>query len=394
MIFRQTNKLDENCKLAIPIYLSVGDGYNLLLREGTFLSKPIITRLLDYGYEYVYIEDDSLTGIELESLIPSNILISALSSIERFYVKVAAAIAPQGKKIGYVDAEIEKHIRLLKTISIDELKNMAMLLAGDILSNNFKKYGSTLQLPYHFTLPAHVLRTSLISLLLAKELGCERKALELLAFAGFLHDIGLMALGLPVGNLWRFYFDSETKNWKYHPALGKSILDYFEDVSDDVKNLILKHHEYRDGSGYPQNLKIRSAHTIQDLKASEQKWTLGEVLTVANDLDQFSWNITTGAVDDRSFALMKLVAGKNTKYHPQVVQMVERMVEPFPLGSMVGIVKFSGKRYSNLNAVVVRINENDYSTFDLITLANNMNGKTSNRITINLNHGDIIRRMF
>lgn len=99
----------------------------------------------------------------------------------------------------------------------------------------------------------HMERVSRLAETIAVELGLPPDEVEAVRIAGLLHDVG--KIGVPDKVLFRPGVLSG-EDWdaiKLHPLMGAKILDPIK-FSQDVKSLIMHHHERLDGSGYPDGL--------------------------------------------------------------------------------------------------------------------------------------------
>lgn len=94
----------------------------------------------------------------------------------------------------------------------------------------------------------HSERVSLLSYVTGKELDLDNDELELLYYAGLFHEIGKI-------NLPKCFnvHDQNIKLEKIYPYLSKLILDKYNQ-NDKLNDIILKHNENFDGSGYPKGL--------------------------------------------------------------------------------------------------------------------------------------------
>ena len=99
----------------------------------------------------------------------------------------------------------------------------------------------------------HVRRVVKLSTSLARELGLEGQALEDIRLGALLHDIGMV--GIPDNILLNtgILTNEEREVMITHVAMGKLILEPLGLPSAALK-LIYQHHEYWDGSGYPDGL--------------------------------------------------------------------------------------------------------------------------------------------
>ena len=126
----------------------------------------------------------------------------------------------------------------------------------------------------------HSSRVTGLSIVLGKQLGCSREELDILNFAGHLHDIGKIGIRddilLKPGRLT----DDEFEKIKDHPVIGANILEQLG-LWEKERQIIRCHHERFDGSGYPDGIKqqdipflarILSVADVYDAMASDRAY--------------------------------------------------------------------------------------------------------------------------
>jgi diguanylate cyclase (GGDEF)-like protein len=89
---------------------------------------------------------------------------------------------------------------------------------------------------------------------IAKELGLPAERLQPLRQAGFLHDIGKIGISEQVLHKPDRLTDEEYKDVKRHAALGGEFLDMCRSLRH-LAPFVRHHHEWWDGSGYPDRLR-------------------------------------------------------------------------------------------------------------------------------------------
>ena len=141
----------------------------------------------------------------------------------------------------------------------------------------------------------HSSRVTGLSLVLGQQLGCSKEELEILNFAGHLHDIGKIGIRddilLKPGRLT----DDEFEKIKDHPVIGANILEQLG-LWEKERQIIRCHHERFDGSGYPDGIKqqdipflarILSVADVYDAMASDrayrQKMADGVIVKIINE---------------------------------------------------------------------------------------------------------------
>ena len=99
----------------------------------------------------------------------------------------------------------------------------------------------------------HSYRVTEYALTLSRKLGLGNKEISAIAKGALLHDIG--KIGVPDEILLKpgKLNDEEWKVMKIHPVLGYEMLQKIEFL-EDAAPIVLHHHEYYDGNGYPEKL--------------------------------------------------------------------------------------------------------------------------------------------
>jgi len=115
---------------------------------------------------------------------------------------------------------------------------------------------------HHSQTYQHCLTVTAIAAAFGKHLGFSRHDTETLAFAGLLHDVGKSKIPIRILEKPSALEESEAELMKSHPMLGHELLRNHPDFSGDMLDMVLHHHEYLDGSGYPHGLK---GNQISDL---------------------------------------------------------------------------------------------------------------------------------
>jgi putative nucleotidyltransferase with HDIG domain len=126
----------------------------------------------------------------------------------------------------------------------------------------------------------HSSRVTGLSIILGQQLGCSKEELDILNFAGHLHDIGKIGIRddilLKPGRLT----DDEFEKIKDHPVIGANILEQLG-LWEKERQIIRWHHERFDGSGYPDGIKqgdipflarILSVADVYDAMASDRAY--------------------------------------------------------------------------------------------------------------------------
>jgi HD-GYP domain-containing protein (c-di-GMP phosphodiesterase class II) len=98
------------------------------------------------------------------------------------------------------------------------------------------------------------MRVAEYALIGASELSLSDEVKHNIAYAGILHDIGLLSIPQSIINKSTALTREELNTIRKHPVIGYNLLRGIPSLNE-VSRLILYHHERYDGKGYPCGLK-------------------------------------------------------------------------------------------------------------------------------------------
>lgn len=170
------------------------------------------------------------------------------------------SLPPKEKSIMVYQNTVSLMEQLLEFPSVNNIKTSIsaiyslsnMILSEDDTANNM------LQITSHdFYTYTHSVNVGLTGILFAKELFKNSDAHDLneLAAGFFLHDLGKVKISPEVLNKPARLTDIEMQHVKTHPYQGYKLLKEAGALSNECKTIVMQHHEYIDGSGYPKRLK-------------------------------------------------------------------------------------------------------------------------------------------
>ncbi len=137
----------------------------------------------------------------------------------------------------------------------------------------------------------------------AREMGFDEEKIEALRFGALLHDIGY--IGTPDVGLEQNRLAEDVIRMN-HPLIGRSILEPVAFLRP-VLRMVECHHEYYDGTGFPQGLK------------GDEIPIEGLLLAAANEYDIMTSGIGVEAVSPEE-AEEHLRKHSGTRFHPRVVE--------------------------------------------------------------------------
>lgn len=106
----------------------------------------------------------------------------------------------------------------------------------------------------------HMNRTGAIAEKLANALGLSQETVSNILLGARIHDIGKVAIPTEILVKPTQLDDLEWQYIKRHPIVGYEIIAEL-DLPEVVKDIVRSHHEYHDGSGYPDGLSGKAIST-------------------------------------------------------------------------------------------------------------------------------------
>jgi len=168
----------------------------------------------------------------------------------------------------------------------------------------------------------HGLNTSILSMMLAKDLGFSRGQSQVLGVGALLHDIGLAdipeRIARPRHDLSAPERNLREMHCEYGVRLGKQL-----GLPEAVLRIIAHHHEHADGSGYPRHLK------------GDQIDPLARLVCLVNYYDNLCNPPDLAKALTPHEALSLMFAQRRAKFDARALQVMIRSLGVYPPGSVV-----------------------------------------------------------
>ncbi len=184
----------------------------------------------------------------------------------------------------------------------------------------------------------HSLNVTVLSMILAKSIEMSIEDARLLGLAAILHDIGKAEISDKILLKKDPLTHAEHANYQLHSAFGARMIKDIG-LAPRIAKIVLQHHEYADGSGYPAGLK------------AEQTDPLARIIVLANTYDSLC-NPKNATVAKTPYeALAYMFAHQRSKFDEDLLKRLIKSLGVYPPGS---IVKLSNDQY----ATVISVNPN------------------------------------
>ncbi|EHQ88477.1 HD-GYP domain-containing protein [Desulfosporosinus youngiae] len=302
-----TRYVKEGSVLARPVINASG---SVLLQTGVRVTAAYIERLIDMGYDVLFIEDDRLDDVEYGM------------SISGKTRKVAY------KTIKHVSSYIENGMEGLLVaddvrVVIQQMVN-DLLASSDILGNLTEIQGYD-NYTFH-----HSINTSMLGLILGIASGYSEQKLIELGMGILMHDIGKILIPESILNKKTPLTVEEFEEIKLHTVKGFEILRKNNDFSLLSSHIAFQHQEKWNGSGYPRGLKGNEIHEYGRLTAVADVY---EALT--------SKRVYRNAIEPNE-AFEYIISQSNSHFCPTTLEVFKKHIAVYPSGS--GILLSNGQR--------------------------------------------------
>jgi len=156
-------------------------------------------------------------------------------------------------------------------------------------------------------------RVTALACAIARELGLSEDQIEGLRMAGFVHDIGKIAVPSDILSKPGRLSEIEFALIKVHPQAGYDILGKGKGFPWPIAQIVLQHHERMDGSGYPSGI------------SGEDIIFEARILAVADVVEAMSSHRPYRAAIGIDGALEEISKKRGIWYDPQVVDACIRL---------------------------------------------------------------------
>lgn len=292
----KTDSLKGGEILGKPI---LAEDLKILLSEGTVLRSDYIKRIEDMGVTEIYIKDMDQAKYQEVVLLKSEIEEEFKSKIRNIFDK----------------HNYDNNEELSELVGTSEDIINSILKEDEVVDKiyDIKERSADIY--------EHSINLCSLATLTALKLKISEKEVKQIGIGCLLHDLGLKYLKIPYEDQdISLLSKAELMEYMKHPVYGYSIVKDETWLSNIAKSIVLYHHEYLDGSGYP-------------LHAKEIPFEVA-IVSVCDVFDEMICGIGCSRVKVYE-AIEYLRAYKNIRYYPKIVDTLLEFTAVYPAGSMV-----------------------------------------------------------
>lgn len=298
-------KVKLNSTVAKTLYDSEG---RVLLNIGSKLTQNIIDKLnlLNINFLYVYDEDFMEYELPIKLSIKNDLKSKLLSLIKSTYTSIDDTSSSNTS-----DDNLKKIYELAENILDDIFENI--YISSFVL--DIKKERPTI-----FN---HTINVAVISLLIGISLNYNKNDLINLCVGALLHDIGKSLININLVNKDTPLTYEEFEIVKGHCEKGYYYLYDKEYIHNDVKLIVLQHHERVDGLGYPKGL------------VGNQINKMAKIVSVANIYDTLTSDSHSMDSMSSSDAIEYIMSHVDSIFDFEIVNIFAKIIVPYPNGTRV-----------------------------------------------------------
>jgi len=207
---------------------------------------------------------------------------------------------------------------------LDAARGMVDSLVNTFLSDLDVVVSLMTTKPREETRNYHALNVTVLSLMLARELGLGKSQMRDLGMGALFHDVGKGRVPIQ-----RFSKGNMTtlnrvvrEYYREHPVLGAKIVSAFPDFPPAALDVVLKHHETLDGQGFPSGLTAEDIPVLARIAAVADAYD-----TLCNRRDEVGFATPHEA--------LRAMYGKKTSLDQMLLASFIRNIGVYPPGSIV-----------------------------------------------------------
>ncbi|OOF24416.1 HD-GYP domain-containing protein [Salinivibrio sp. IB872] len=170
---------------------------------------------------------------------------------------------------------------------------------------------------------AHSLNVAVLALMLARSHGYDNDKIRALLTGAVLHDIGTKKVPSAIIRKKERLTEPEMNYYRLHVAYGSELITEMDECTSSVEKILAQHHEYADGSGFPEGLQ---GDNIDEM---------AQIVSMMNFYDRLC-RPQFGAPARMPFAaLSHLFKDNKDKFNPRLLALFVKMMGVYPPGTVV-----------------------------------------------------------
>lgn len=279
----------------------ISDYDTLLMSAGIVLKKEYVHRLEEMGVEYLYVEDVYAEGIHKSDITEMKIKEQCQKNVQETLDKFFYS--------GSSELEVLKEVA--QNIIMDLLEDeQIMFNVSGVRQKSERAY-------------SHSLNVAAMAVFIALRMNINKEKVREIAIGGILHDIGYNYVKTEIKDkMYMDFTEKEKKEMKMHVIYGYSAIEKETWLSNMAKDIIVHHHEYVDGTGYPMHI-------------DGSKMQLGtKIVAICDAFDSKIYGVFSERMKVHE-AIEYILSHAGTFYDSEVVKVFQTSIAAYPTGTTV-----------------------------------------------------------
>lgn len=293
-----------------PVYI---EDDTIFIPAGVPVREKDLERLKAWKVEQVETEGIARDVDEFEGA-PENMWgLPVDDELFEFYNRTIDTVDEVLNRIRNMERVTEKEIESIVSALIEKVEQKRVDAVRLVLTNssNAKSYAKS------------AVNSGLLAVTVGMSLNRPRHKLFQLCSGALLHDVGMQRVPKEIVEADRALNSQELKTLKTHPVYSYRIINKELQLSEEIAQIALQHHERWDGEGYPQGLKnseimfearIVSVADAFEAMVSERPWR--------NSMIGYE-------------AMRAILADNQRRFDPEIVKIFIKAMGLYPVGSLV-----------------------------------------------------------
>lgn len=337
---------------------SVFDENNkLLIAAGFSLENKHIAAFKKKGISTVFINEDGTENVEAKSIISEQVKKELSATVYKSTTeinKILSKAKENRKDIKEIIRKDKHHINtIIKNSGVTRVINK---IIEDILDEPWAVISLDKMKDQNNGLYSHVLNVTIMSLCIGHKLRFSMQELKELGLSVINYDIGMLAIPKEILNKETELTAQEKEILMQHTLYGYMMLSDIPAIPPAGAIVALCHHEYQDGTGYPQGLRGENRPPLKSMGKKGLINRLAEIVAVADTYDMF----TTGRKHfSREMkpekAIQKMIEMRKSKLNFEIIKTLISILPIYPLGTRIKVINTPRKELMGCYGVVAQV---------------------------------------
>lgn len=316
------------------------DSHKLLIAAGFRLEAKHIPVLKKKGIKSIFINVDGIENVEAKSTISDHVKNELTNILYKSSTEIGEILKKSKKNKEAVKEIIKKdkhHInKIIRNSGALRVINKAI---GDILNEPWTVISLEKMIERDNELYSHILNVMMISLCIGHKFHFTLEELIELGLSVINYDIGMLAVPKEIMNKDPELTVKEKDVLMQHTLYGYMMLSDIPGIPVVSPSIALWHHEYQDGSGYPQGLRGENRPPLKSMSKRGLINRFAEIVTVADTYDMFTNGRKHFSPEMKTEkAIQKMIEMGRTKLNIEILKMLLSILPIYPIGTRIRVI--------------------------------------------------------